>query len=417
MKPMHGLVVVLCVAAWGLMAMPGWCDGTTGCSPWASQMLLKRQAFQQGTIALPEQSPWHVTKAMRTTNFAQKHRVEQNVDLNAKGSGGKPFWTTMPQWRDGEAISLTAGDGTVTFLYRTIQCKDATKLVAGLGSNHAIAVWLNRKKIHSKETTRNLKPDDDRVLLDLKPGANELLLKVYNVHGSCGVCYSLGVTPLALTEQLRDSYLNEIRWFRQYFPSQPQWFSQTTDTKLEQRAIAGLLKQLKDPQPQLGQLESLVKKQTPGTDPVWLGLFADTAARCEALPKAVAAIKNVNFTALRLSIQELSDRYPGKYRNGPAYLKRLDQLEKQAPDFEKAVSEKNDRAAVEYLDACQDLQHKALVSDKPGGRFRPPAVDQAGDDQPGIAGQLAGQFQHESPPPERNRHAGPQEARGTEDRL
>ena len=365
MKAHHGLVLVLGVAAWTLTATPGWCDGTTGCSPWASQMLLQRQAFQQGTTRLPEQSPWRVSNAVRAQTFAQAHGVERNVDLSAKGARGKPFWTAMPQWRDGEVISLTAGDRTATYLVRTIQCKEAIKLTAGLGSSDAVAVWLNRRKIFAREVTREIKPDQDQVLLELKPGTNELLLKIYNLSGRCELCYTLGATPLALTEQLRDSYFNETRWFRQYFPSQPRWFTQTTDTKLEQRAITGLLRQVKDPQPQRGQLEALVKKQTPGSDPAWLGLFAATSARCESLPKAAAAIKTINFAALRMSIQELTDRYPDSYRNGPAHLKRLDQLEKQAPDFEKAISQKNDLAAVEYLQACQDLQRKALVLENP----------------------------------------------------
>jgi formylglycine-generating enzyme required for sulfatase activity len=332
-------------------------------------MLVKRQAAQQGSIGLPQQSPWYTTGAIPAKSFNQTHPLERGVKLDAKGARGKPFWTAMPQWADGEPIALEAGDQTATYLYRTIQCKEATRLTAGFGSDDGIAVWLNRKRIHANDAARLVTPDEDHVLLDLKAGTNELLVKIYNRSGGCGFCYSLGATPSSLVEQLRDSYPNEVRWFKQYFPNQPGWFNQTGDTALEQRGIKALLARLKNPQPQQSQLEELVKHQTPGTDAAWLTLFAATADRVESMPRAVAGLKAINFAAMRMSIENLAARYPNKYPHGAAHLARLAELEKGGPAFEKAVADKDDLAAAEYVRACEELRRTALVLENPAVNF------------------------------------------------
>ena len=121
---------------------------------------------------------------------------------------------------------------------------------------------------------------------------------------------------------------------------------------MEQKAVADLLRQLKDPQPQREQLEELIKNRTAAGDPAWLNLFASAAARLEVVPKATAAIADVNFPALRLSIQELQSRYPRQYRNGPAYLGQIDALERQSEAFQQALKDKNDRGAAEYIRAA-----------------------------------------------------------------
>ena len=358
-------LLLLTTIVWGCCATLGWCDNGSGCSPWAAEMLLKRQSLQQGGIALPVQSPWHVAGPVSQKDLSARHGFEKEVNLDAKGARGKPQWTPMPDWQDGKVISLPARDHAATYLYRKLRCKVPTKLTAFLSGDDGIALWLNRNKIYARDAVRPLKPGSDRVLLDLKAGNNELLLKVYNSTGDSGFCYSIEATGEAMVEMLRGSYPSETRWFKQYFPNFSGWFKQTTETQLEQRALKSLLSNLKDPQPEQGRFEDLLKKQTPGGDPAWLELFAAAASRCECLPKAASGIKSVNFAALRLSINELMAAYPKAYRNGRAHLNRLDQLEKQAQDFDKALQDKDDRAATKYVQDCCDLQRKALVLDNP----------------------------------------------------
>ena len=362
------VVLAFSVALAGGWAASGQCADAAAGSPWAAQMLLKRQAAQQGAVKLPPQSPWYTSGALPSKSLNDAHAIERGVQLNAK-KGREALWNAWPQGRDGEISELPGGAQTATYLYRTIDCPEATKLVAGLGSSDGLAVWLNRKRIHAKDGARSIKPDQDQVLLDLKPGVNELLLKVYHRSGSARICYSLQATPLALTEQLRDAYPEEVRWFRQFFPSQAEWFSRSSDTQLEQKAITGLLSRVKDPQPQRSQLDDLIKLQASASNEAWLALFATVAARVDSLPKAAAAIKKVNFTALRLAIQDMQARYSVNYPGGQAYLDQVNQLEQQVDAFQKALAEKDDRAAAGYIQACEDLQRKALVVDNPAVDF------------------------------------------------
>ncbi|HEX2973968.1 MAG TPA: SUMF1/EgtB/PvdO family nonheme iron enzyme [Tepidisphaeraceae bacterium] len=370
MRTIHGLIAL--VAAMGIVGMRvsvGRCDEGGSASQWAKAMLQKRQAVQQEASNLPQHSQWYTSGDLRAKSFNDSLFPEKGVKLDGKRTDGKALWTAMPQWQNGQVVQLSSGDRTATYLYRTIECKTPVKMTAGFGSDDGITVWLNGKKIHSLDVPRGAGADQDRVPLDLKAGTNELLVRIYNISGGCGFYYSLGPSYRAVADQLRDSYPVESRWFQQYFPESVAWFTHASDTELDQKTIAGLLGRLQDPQPQKAQLEELVKKQTPANDPAWLTLFVATAERVQAMESAQTLAKSVNFEALRLSIQELKAKYPDTYRNGQVYLDRVDELEKQAPAFHKALLERNDKAAREYIQACQDLKHKALVVDNPVVNF------------------------------------------------
>ena len=362
MKSLQRLLVVsVGVAAFALLATAGRSDDGRRKRPWASEMLQKRQAFQKHADALPTQTPWYTTGDLPATSLKDSHFPEKNVRLDTKAKG-KPQWTAMPDWQDGQLIRLPAGNRTATYLYRTIAGQDAVKVLAAFETADGLEVWLNGQKVHSANAK---KPADHRVTLTLKQGENKLLVKVYHETGACDFAYALRPSPVASLDQLRSSYPVEVRLFQQYFPNYAGWFEATTATDLEQKTIHSLQGRLKDSQPQRGQLEDLVKQSKPGNDPAWLALFAATAVRVQALQTAAAAVKTVNFPALRLSIAELQSQFADSYRNGQQSLARVDELEQQAEAFQKAVAEKDDRAAGDYVQACAELQRRALVSENP----------------------------------------------------
>ncbi len=62
-----------------------------------------------------------------------------------------------------------------------------------LGSDDGVQVWINGSLVHERDVQRALVPDDDRVTVRLRAGANSLLFKVHNQGG-----------PAALAVRFRD---------------------------------------------------------------------------------------------------------------------------------------------------------------------------------------------------------------------
>jgi hypothetical protein len=83
-----------------------------------------------------------------------------------------------------EAIGNT--QNAVAYLRATIWSPREQKATLLLGSDDGVKVWLNGKMIHAKNVARGVSPDEDKVPVALREGANELLLKVTNGAGDWG---------------------------------------------------------------------------------------------------------------------------------------------------------------------------------------------------------------------------------------
>jgi formylglycine-generating enzyme required for sulfatase activity len=149
---------------------------------------------------------WHTTGPLKAQAFSDALFPEKGVDLSTKGPAGEPLWTPRPQWRDGQPQDLPAGDGRVsTYLFRTITTDKAAQASAGLGSDDGLEVWLNGKKLLSKDVGRGVEPNSDAVILDLQQGANQLLLKIHNQSGNHGFFFAMApsqtnLAPLSAKE-------------------------------------------------------------------------------------------------------------------------------------------------------------------------------------------------------------------------
>lgn len=133
-----------------------------------------------------ELGPWHSIGPFVAKNgsraFNRIFPPENSVDLTAKYENDQLAWQPRPDLVDGTPLALS-GDTCATYLYRTIHAPEARKLDIVLGSDDAVKVWLNGKNVHSKNVERPLKPDEDRVTLDLPAGDSQLLVKVVNYGG------------------------------------------------------------------------------------------------------------------------------------------------------------------------------------------------------------------------------------------
>ena len=95
------------------------------------------------------------------------------------------------------------------------------------------------------------------------------------------------------------------------------------------KAMAGLSgKALRD------ALKALDEAQTPSDDPAWLDCYLNACR----LRDTMAQIETINFEALRLAIQDLSNEFPAQYVNGPDHLKRLGEYERRLYEIQEALA-------------------------------------------------------------------------------
>ncbi|MEI6605779.1 MAG: SUMF1/EgtB/PvdO family nonheme iron enzyme [Verrucomicrobiota bacterium] len=143
----------------------------------------------------PSASVWYTTGPLPASGLNEALFPETGVDLKATSSDGKPLWTAKPKWRDGSTQGLSTLDDSTTYLFRTIQCRDAAKLPVGFGSEGGIEVWLGGKKILSNKGPHAMVPNQFKTTLDLQPGSNDLLVKVYCHTGGCRLFFSGLASP------------------------------------------------------------------------------------------------------------------------------------------------------------------------------------------------------------------------------
>ena len=72
------------------------------------------------------------------------------------------------------------------------------------------------------------------------------------------------------------------------------------------------------------------------------------------------SLESVDFQALRLAIQDLSNTYPETYAKGKEYLQRLDEFEKRLPEIRRGL-EQGDARAIRDARQILALQREALL--------------------------------------------------------
>jgi hypothetical protein len=167
------------------------------CTKWWKVVFAGCLAVSTASAAPPPRvtlGVWHTTGPLKAQAFGDALFPEKGVDLSAKSPAGQPLWTPRPQWSDGQVQGLPAGDRMATYLFRTLTTEKAGRASAGLGSHDGLEVWLNGKKLLSHDRAGGVVPNSDSVVLDLKQGENQLLLKIYNQSGSSGFYFELGTT-------------------------------------------------------------------------------------------------------------------------------------------------------------------------------------------------------------------------------
>ncbi|WP_321426788.1 serine hydrolase [uncultured Bacteroides sp.] len=77
---------------------------------------------------------------------------------------------------------------SIVYALAEIKMKAPAKIIVGIGSDDAVKLFLNGKLVHQNWIGRALTPDDDIVILDLKKGSNQILLKIQNMEYDWSFC-------------------------------------------------------------------------------------------------------------------------------------------------------------------------------------------------------------------------------------
>lgn len=109
---------------------------------------------------------------------------------------GEGIWQIMPMGTDIEHTpafvanlgAFAPGRECVAYLRSTVTSPKAQAASLELGSNDGVKVWLNGELVHSVNKGRILTPGEDKIAVQLKEGANALLMAVYQQGGDWGAC-------------------------------------------------------------------------------------------------------------------------------------------------------------------------------------------------------------------------------------
>ena len=138
------------------------------------------------------------SKLAYDTRWGPEEVARGAIDTSA--AVGELSWTARPEWVDGRVHAFPPADNAATYLFRTLEVRDAARRVVSLGSDDTLRVWLNGDEVLAAEVYRGAAPDQDLLALDLAPGVNHLLLQVVNGGGPSGFYFRL--LGLALPDEV-----------------------------------------------------------------------------------------------------------------------------------------------------------------------------------------------------------------------
>jgi hypothetical protein len=132
--------------------------------------------------------------------FNAVYPPERGIDLKAKypGKGGEEAVWKEGKFTDGAINSLLLfrhKTHAVAYVYREIECAAPMSLPVSLGSDDTLTVWLNGAKLVAQNVNRACAPDQAQVVLKLRKGKNQLLLKICQGDGDWAFYFQARKAP------------------------------------------------------------------------------------------------------------------------------------------------------------------------------------------------------------------------------
>jgi len=140
-------------------------------------------------------NPWHHVGPFPAESFAkafeQPSDPETSVDLSATYLNETLRWTVQPDWKDRTIHNTLSGNNSANYLFRVIESTQEQTVSLSLGRDDAIKLWVNGEQVLSKLVSGGVAAGQDTVLITLREGRNELLMKIVNGGGPSGFYFAV----------------------------------------------------------------------------------------------------------------------------------------------------------------------------------------------------------------------------------
>ncbi|MBN2139216.1 MAG: SUMF1/EgtB/PvdO family nonheme iron enzyme [Sedimentisphaerales bacterium] len=273
-------------------------------------------------------------------------------------------WERAESHQDGVVMNLPGRNNAATFLCRTITVGAARQLAVYLGSDDGLEVYLNGGRVLSNNVPRGPGPNQDKADLPLKPGENQLLLKIYNRTGGHGYYFSTSPEPGRAADsprlQRRDGLWKLVA---RDFPSeqaQRQIRLEQKDGIWDRSWGRGDIKELANRYARACRTKELQDEaaKLAAAGPEKLDEVRGLYYRSIALKETVDELAKLDIEPVKRAIRDLSESFPSGYKEGPALLTRLDELQKAY----QGVKDSGDTGAIVKIgEEILALREKALL--------------------------------------------------------
>jgi outer membrane protein assembly factor BamB len=147
---------------------------------------------------------WHMIGPFDNTGrraFDVAYPPEKEIDLKQTYVGKndvKVAWRAA-EFPDGQGANLMGhfkdNQFAVAYFYREIETPAAVDMPLSLGSDDTLTVWLNGQRVLAVNEYRGAAPDQNKVTLKLKPGKNQLLMKICQGDGDWAFFFTPSIPP------------------------------------------------------------------------------------------------------------------------------------------------------------------------------------------------------------------------------
>ncbi len=368
----RGAMVVVLALCYGLL--PGLAPSAFGEESAGLSSLYVRESSWQGTMQTAREryqawrteqlggadavfGPWYVTNPFKMAASSDAFAPEQGIDINAKTPDGNPVWTIRNDFVNGAVHSLPGDALAAVYLTRTITVSKPLTINVGLGGDDTLTLWLNGAKVNTTDLRPGASQDASTAALALNEGENRLVLKVYNLTGSCAFYFSMQGDPvMAIWNRIKQDFPLEAGWVEHDAPDARyvEWFSLPDTTSAQEALLTQVLRDSGEAgEPLRKELAELGK--LPAQDKQWLDFYVKACT----FRQGMAALAQVNFPALRRAIQDLTATFPDRYTKANKLLARLDEYEKKLPKIQQHLAEGNDKG-MKQVEELLALQQEAL---------------------------------------------------------
>ena len=337
---------------------------------WQQTMLASRRRVeswrrdQQAALQSVKLGPWYLAGPFKTGQFTDFMLPVKYAGLNTKGHDNAGLWQKRPDLVDEKVHSLPDMEKGATYLFRTITAEKPLRFIAGLGSNDGLEFWFNGDKLASFNVARDALPDQDYAILDLRPGDNHLLLKVFNIRSACKFYFSLRHDPgKFLWRQIEKDFPQRAKSMKHDIGDidPAAWFNSTDNVELEEKMIRSVLEKVDGVvDPVRGELASMQQAKVSPHNERWLELYCRTIR----LRDDLSLLKPAKVKALRLAVKDLITSFPDRYPHGREYLSRVDEFARRLLELQWDLADNDQAARVRselFVQEFLNFQQEALL--------------------------------------------------------